>query len=79
MLEEIDTTLGKVVQTLRLPDVGDVHDAVRVGNSVFIADTANGDVVEIDLPTSVPMTDNFPIPDEEPLVEEPQFHNGHPV
>ena len=74
LLEEIDTQLGKVVQTLRIPAVGDAHDAVRVGDAVFIVDTSHGDVVEVDLPPSVPVNQSFPFSNDESLVDNPEWN-----
>lgn len=56
LLVEYDLNLGRVVQILRLPGVRDCHDAVRLGDRVFVADTNSGDILELALPT--PATEN---------------------
>jgi len=53
-LQEIDIELNKTVQMLRIPGTEDAHDAVRVGNAVFVVDTRHGNIVELKLPKSAP-------------------------
>ena len=52
ILQELDVPTGEIVQVLTVPHSIDGHDAVRVGNRVFIVDTRHGDVIEIALPAS---------------------------
>lgn len=43
---------------VEIPDSIDGHDAIRVDNRVFVADTRHGDIVEVALPASAfPFTD----------------------
>lgn len=51
-LLELDTVTGEVLQKLVIGGTADAHDAVRVEDRVFIVDTKNGNVVELELPAS---------------------------
>lgn len=53
-LIEIDTITGELLQSLVIGGTNDGHDAVRVDNIIYIVDTRHGDVVEVDLPISMP-------------------------
>lgn len=74
LLEELDTELGRIVQTVRVPGTIDGHDAVRFENSVFVVDTRHGDIVEVALPESMPIMDDLPIQDEELVQNEDRRH-----
>jgi len=52
VLIELDTVDGEVLQVLEIEGTSDGHDAVRVGNRIFMVDTRGGDIVEIELPAS---------------------------
>ena len=52
VLQELDVLTGKIVQNLTVPISIDGHDAVRVGDRVFIVDTRGGNVIEMALPAS---------------------------
>ncbi len=54
ILMELDTVSGEIVQVLEVEGTRDGHDAVRVDDRVFVVDTRNGHVVEIELPASAP-------------------------
>lgn len=54
LLQELDLKSKKLLQIMKIPGTIDAHDAVRYGNSVFIADTRHGNVVELELPKPSP-------------------------
>jgi len=53
-LLELDTMTGKILQKVVIRDSIDGHDAVIVGNKVFIVDTRHGDIIEVAVPASSP-------------------------
>jgi len=53
-LVELDTVTGKILQKLVIEDSIDGHDAIRIGNRAFIADTRHGNIIEIAIPPSSP-------------------------
>mmetsp|Transcript_22250 Transcript_22250/g.25626 ORF Transcript_22250/g.25626 Transcript_22250/m.25626 type:complete len:82 (-) Transcript_22250:520-765(-) len=52
--------MGRIVQILTILDCTDGHDAVRVGETVFIADTRHSDIIEIAIPPSKPLDESTP-------------------
>mmetsp|Transcript_36680 Transcript_36680/g.37113 ORF Transcript_36680/g.37113 Transcript_36680/m.37113 type:complete len:142 (+) Transcript_36680:426-851(+) len=51
---ELDTVTGKILQILVIEDSIDGHDAIRIGNRAFIAETRHGNIIEIAIPPSFP-------------------------
>ncbi len=59
VLLELDTVTGEILQKLIIEGSADGHDAVRVDDHIFVVDTRNGDVVELELPASaLPYTES---------------------
>lgn len=57
-LLELDTITGETLQTLLIPGSRDGHDLVRVSDKIFMVDTFNGHVIEMEIPVSAPPYNN---------------------